>query len=133
MITLAPAQFSELADLVARRVVELLDERDQGVTSALVDAATLARLLSVSRSTVYEHAAELGAIEAGNGSKPRLRFDPSTARSAWTARLGRERSEPLEPEPQPREPRRRRRRATRPGGELLPIRGLPAPEGDDAA
>ena len=64
MITLAPAQVSKLADLVARRVVELLDERDRGTASELVDAATLARRLGVSRSTVYEHAARLGALSS---------------------------------------------------------------------
>jgi hypothetical protein len=42
----------------------------------LLDAAAVARMLGVTRGWVYEHAAELGAIRLGAGSRPRLRFDP---------------------------------------------------------
>jgi len=68
-------------EAVASRVVELL----QGVAAAggrldpsgrLVDAATLARLLGVSRATVYANADQLGAIRLGKGKRARLRFDP---------------------------------------------------------
>jgi hypothetical protein len=67
----------ELVERVARRVVELLDDRDKAsrYPSGLVDAATLAPLLGLTRDWVYEHATELGAREIGEGSRPRLRFD----------------------------------------------------------
>jgi hypothetical protein len=75
-------------EAVARRVVELM--RGEGVSSSssssssrgLVDAATLAAELGVTRSWVYEHRAELGAIQLGAGTKPRLRFDVQRAREA---------------------------------------------------
>ncbi len=74
-------------EAVARRVVELM--RGEGVSSSsssssrgLVDAATLAAELGVTRSWVYEHRAELGAIQLGAGAKPRLRFDVQSAREA---------------------------------------------------
>lgn len=47
----------------------------------LVDAATLAVELGVSRDWVYEHAHELGALRLGSGPKARLRFDPLAARA----------------------------------------------------
>jgi hypothetical protein len=53
--------------------------------SALVDPATLAVELGVSRDFVYEHAATLGALRLGSGPKARLRFDPVTARAALAA------------------------------------------------
>jgi hypothetical protein len=57
--------------------VQLLrDERGGG---ELVDAAELARRLSVDRSWVYTHAIELGAVTLGAGARPRLRFDPKVA------------------------------------------------------
>jgi hypothetical protein len=43
----------------------------------LVDAATVARLLGVSRATVYANADQLGGIRLGNGKRARLRFDPA--------------------------------------------------------
>lgn len=45
--------------------------RDRG----LVDAATVADKLGVSRDYVHDRAAELGAIRLGSGPKARLRFD----------------------------------------------------------
>jgi hypothetical protein len=69
----------------------------------------------VSRATIYDHAAELGAIRIGDGPRGRLRFDAETAIAAW-----RDREPEPEPEPQPRAPRRRAHRAATP---LLPIRG----------
>ncbi len=58
-------------EAVAQRVAELLanqavESRQQG---QLVDAATVARLLGVSRATVYAKADELGAVRLGNGKK----------------------------------------------------------------
>jgi len=48
----------------------------------LVDAATLAATLGVSRDFVYEHADELGALRLGNGPRARLRFDVERAIAA---------------------------------------------------
>jgi hypothetical protein len=121
---LAPDQ-AELVEAVARRVVELLDERDQEQppSAGLVDAQTLGRLLGISRSTVYEHAAELGALEVGASAKPRLRFDPQAAVEAWTRRDLSEGSEPVEPTAVAGVVRRRRRTAARSTAGLLPVRG----------
>jgi hypothetical protein len=85
---LSPEQ-AMLVEATARRVVELLDRRDVAATPPrLVDAAELASLLGVSRSTVYEHADELGAVRLGEGAKPRLRFDPDRARAAVSCSEG---------------------------------------------
>jgi hypothetical protein len=59
------------AERIAARVAELL-RRDP--PPRFVDAAALARELSVERDWVYEHASELGAIRLG-GARGRLRFD----------------------------------------------------------
>ncbi|UJA20193.1 hypothetical protein HJD18_08165 [Thermoleophilia bacterium SCSIO 60948] len=51
----------------------------------LVDAATLARRLGVSRDFIYRHADELGALHLpsqGDSGRPRLRFEPDTAAAA---------------------------------------------------
>lgn len=110
-----------LIERVASRVVELLDQRGQQ-PSELVDAATLARLLGVSRSTVYDNAAKLGARQLGDGSRARLRFDVEQARQAWTRRVSSERSEPAEV-PAPAPVRRRRRSEGSAGGPgLLPVK-----------
>lgn len=79
VLRLEPAQLLELADLIAERL-------HRETPSGLVDAASLARLLGVSRTAVYEHAAELGAIEVGDGERPRLRFDVDRALQAWARR-----------------------------------------------
>jgi hypothetical protein len=42
---------------------------------SLVDAATLAQQLGVSRTIIYEHARELGAVRIVTGERGRLRFD----------------------------------------------------------
>jgi hypothetical protein len=70
-------------EAVARRVVELM-RAGGGVPSArrLVDAGTLAAEFGVTRSWVYEHRDELGAVRIGAGPKPRLRFDLQAAREA---------------------------------------------------
>jgi DNA-binding IclR family transcriptional regulator len=113
-------------DAVAARVLELLEERQATPRSArLVDAATLAGMLGLSRSTVYEHAAELGALEVGASAKPRLRFDPQAAVEAWTRRHESERSLPDLPAPAG-VVRRRRRSAARSTPGLLPVRGQDA-------
>src|SRR3954464_11502387 len=82
-------------DAIAARVVAVL--RAGGWTSRLVDAAELARRHGVSRSFVYDHAEELGAIRLGSGARARLRFDPQFAFSALASKE----------EPQPRPPNQR--------------------------
>jgi hypothetical protein len=67
---------------VARAVADLLDERQP---QRLVDAATLAQLLGVTRGFVYEHSDRLGAVRTSDRAKARLRFDVDTAVAALAA------------------------------------------------
>lgn len=48
----------------------------------LVDAATLAGLLGVSRDYIYRHRQELGGRKIGAGPKAPIRFEPPAARRA---------------------------------------------------
>lgn len=80
----------------------------------MVDAATLARELGVTRGFVYEHAEELKALRLGHGPKPRLRFDLDAARAAY-------RGEPT-PTVAPPAPRAGSHRSTS-RARLLPIGG----------
>jgi hypothetical protein len=116
-----------LVDVIARRVLEMWDERQERADERrLVSASELARRLSVSRSTVYEHSAALGAIEVGDGSRPRLRFDPETAIQAWTRRSANGGSQtPISPV---HTGVQRRRRMSRSGSKqrLLPVKGSEA-------
>jgi hypothetical protein len=76
-IRLDDDQLERLADLVAQRL-----GRTTSARHTLVDAKELARLLGVSRSAVYDHARDLGAIRIGAGQRGRLRFDPELAMRA---------------------------------------------------
>jgi hypothetical protein len=80
-----------LVNAVAERTVELLMPRllsaltgDGGGSDDhdLVDAATMADLLGVTRGYVYAHADDLGVVRLGEGPRPRLRFDVDAARAA---------------------------------------------------
>lgn len=64
-------------EAVAARLAELVADSAGEPMPRLVDAATLARILGVSRATVYAKADELGAVRLGTGKRARLRFDPS--------------------------------------------------------
>lgn len=98
----------EAPERIARRVVELVaHEHPVG----LVDAAELARRLGIQRSWVYAHAAELGAVRLGRGTRARLRFDP---------RVAMELMRPAERRERPQRPARRRP-ATGANARLLPI------------
>ena len=101
---------------MAARVVELLREQP-AEAPRYVDAATLARALSVEREWVYLRARELGALRLGDGPKARLRFDLERARAALVAMNARDQPPPDKP------PRRRRgrprKRASSPGVELI--------------
>lgn len=105
-LTLSADQFEQLVELAAERAAEKL-RGDNPQHTELVDAATVARHLGVHRDTVYAHADELGARRAGEGERPRLRFDLETALDAW----------PTIGEPRRTTPRRRQHR----GGDLLPV------------
>jgi hypothetical protein len=69
---------------IAQRVAQLLRERGETgpQPTRLLDAAQLAIHLGVTRTWVYEHAQQLGAIRLGAGTKARLRFDLATATTA---------------------------------------------------
>ena len=64
---LDPGEAERIAALVAAAV-----RRDP--PARFLDAAATARMLSVERDWVYEHAEELGAVRLG-GPRGRLRFD----------------------------------------------------------
>ena len=93
------------------------DADDLGA-ARLVDAQTLAGILGVTRSFVYEHADELGALRLGSGPKARLRFDVERAIACLASRRS------VAPEPARKTaPRWRRPRRMGTSVELLPIRG----------
>ncbi|HEX5714213.1 MAG TPA: hypothetical protein VFX85_12955 [Solirubrobacterales bacterium] len=108
----------QVIDAIARRVVELLEQKGLQKRE-LVDAAELARMFGIERSWVYSHAIELGAVKLGSGRKPRLRFDPEVA-ARVLKRVG---DGPAAP------PTRSGERAGQPRGDggsvvpLLPVRG----------
>jgi len=108
-------------EAIAARVIELLHEhtRDLQHPESLIDVAELARRTGLSRTWIYEHARELGAIRLGDGPKARLRFNPDTVKRLL------EREPPPRVEPAPA----RRRRPIRPmtNIELLPITSMQPP------
>ena len=108
-LALDPATIEQIAAAVVARLTDA--QPDTG--PALIDAAEVARRHGVTRSYVYDHAADLGAIRLGTGSRARLRFDPATV----AAYIDRGAPSPLPP------PDRSRPRAKRPATPLLPIRG----------
>lgn len=117
-------QLDEFAELVAVKVVEQLDERDQLASRSLVGANELAALLGRSREWVYDHAEELGGRRIGNGTRPRLWFDVDQAVSGRRSSEGSHASESPAPAGGSA---RRRRRAPGSGVELLPIGGRKSP------
>jgi hypothetical protein len=102
-------------DRVARRIVELLDERE-AMPRALVDVAAAASALSVSQKFVRKHAIELGGRQLVRGGP--WRFDLAKALRAGPA--------PAAPPPLQPGPRIRRAGTSRlDTAPLLPVRGLP--------
>ena len=80
-----------LVDAIARRVVELLEgsraRAEAGRPGAEAERACLtvsqvAGRYGVSRSWVYAHQRELGAMRLGSGPRARLRFDPKVVAEA---------------------------------------------------
>jgi hypothetical protein len=61
-------------EAVARRTAELVARGAGQPQARYLDAAQLARVLSVERDWVYAHARQLGAVRLG-GARGRLRFD----------------------------------------------------------
>jgi hypothetical protein len=118
-IGLHPPTVAELSprciEAIATRVIELLREhtRDLQHPESLIDVAELARRTGLSRTWIYEHARELGAIRLGDGPKARLRFNPDTVKRLL------EREPPPRVEPAPAK-RRRQIRAIN-AIKLLPI------------
>lgn len=124
---LSPDQ-ADFVDAVARRVVELLDERERPA-SGLVDARTLAGMFGLSVSAVYEHSERLGAVRLGTGKRQLVRFDVERARAAWTRGVSGEESQARESADLPMlvgAARRRRGTATRSTAGLLPVKGQDA-------
>lgn len=97
-----------LVEAIAQRVAELL-RAELDLASRLLTPSDVAERFAVSRTWVYEHATEPGAIRLGDGPKARLRFDPDRVRRVLS-----------------REPEQDTARATNPGRNrmrkgLLPI------------
>ena len=111
-----------LADLLADRLAARLGVRTPAQPEPLVDAAEIARLHGKTRSWVYEHAGELGAIRLGSGPRPRLGFSPGRV-AASLEKVNLPASRPEIPQP-----RRRRQHAgrTTSGAPLLRVRSREA-------
>jgi hypothetical protein len=63
-----------IVEAIAQRVTELL-RADLAPSPRLLTPSQVAERFAVSRTWVYEHAVELGAMRLGQGPKARLRFD----------------------------------------------------------
>jgi hypothetical protein len=114
-----------LVDAIAERLAGLLRETSARV--GLVDAATVAAALNVTRDCVYVHAAELGGKRIGSGPRGRLRFDLDQALAAWTSRSqSKESHRPESPASASPSAGRKRKRKGSSGG-LLPIKGSATP------
>lgn len=108
-----------LADRIAERVAVRLGGAIPEQAEALVDATEIARRYGKTRSWVYEHAGELGAIRLGSGPRPRLGFSQAKAAAALAAA-----ELPGEIErATPTRRRRQRRGHTVAGAALLSVRG----------
>jgi hypothetical protein len=105
-------------EAVATRVIELMREGSLASRGLLVDAATLAAELGVTRSWIYEHRDELGVVRLGTGTKPRLRFDVDTARRTLTGRGDELRQTETEMSAKKKRAARLRRRPTTTGSVL---------------
>jgi hypothetical protein len=105
---------------IAQRVAQLLHERrdTSSQPAQLLDAAQLATHLGVTRTWVYEHAHQLGAIRLGAGAKARLRFDLDTSTTAIKRLHDKPPTDTAASEASRRGRPRRRQQATVP---LLPI------------
>jgi hypothetical protein len=109
-----------LADLLAERLATRLNGLTPTQAEPLVDAAEVARRHGKTRSWVYDHAGELGAVRLGSGPRPRLAFSPTRV-AERLQRVDRPATAPLPRTPQQR---RHRQRAghTASGAPLLHVR-----------
>ena len=88
------AVLADLRDRIAaleasnQKLADRLGAQESTGPGQLVDATAVARMLGTRRDWVYAHAAELGAIRAGNGTRPRLRFDPALVKVRLDQRNG---------------------------------------------
>ena len=108
----------ELIEAIARRVVELLEERGE-VPQRPMPTAEVARLWGRSDDWVRDHRSELGVIQ---GTRPLL-FDPQRVREAMSSRSPGEHSRPRTKGSDKPKVASRRRRSMGIAAPLLPIRG----------
>ncbi len=87
---LHPDDLVALADLIAKRLAVELRPAPEPV---FLTAAQVAERFGLSAEWVRDHAAELGVIRIGTGTRPRLRFEAEKVISALTARTNREKSQ----------------------------------------
>jgi hypothetical protein len=106
-----------LADRLAERLAVRLGALMPEQPEVLVDAVEIARIHGKTRSWVYQHAGELGAIRLGTGPRPRLGF--SLARVAAFLAAAQHVEQPERAAPG--KPRRQRSAGRRPAA-LLPVR-----------
>lgn len=104
-------------EAIARRVAELVGDPNGSANAHLVDAATVAAALGVTRGTVYAHKHALGGRPIGTGQRPRWRFDLTAAIAAGPS-LSHGACPPM---PETRTTRRRQSRNS--AVKLLPIKG----------
>jgi hypothetical protein len=106
----------------AERLAERLRRLTPASAEPLVDAAEIARLHGKTRSCVYEHAGELGAVRLGSGPRPRLAFSPARV----AERLEKVERRTTATLPDVSSPGRRRQRAGRTarGATLLHVRSV---------
>jgi hypothetical protein len=111
-----------LADLLAERLAVRLSGLASTRAEPLVDAAEIARLHGKTRSWVYEHAGELGAVRLGSGRRPRLGFSPARV-AASLEKVDEPAPMKLPQTAKPRRARRPRTGRTPSGAELLRVGG----------
>ena len=87
-----------LVEAIAQRVAELL-RAELHLAPRLLTPSEVADRFAVSRTWVYEHATELGAIRLGNGPKARLRFDPDRVRRVVNREPDKDTARPTKPAP----------------------------------
>jgi len=121
----ALARLEELEELMAQ--AERSSDR-KGLDRLYLDASELATRLGTTRSWVYAHADELGALRLGRGDRPRLRFNADVALSAMNSCSADRGSEIRERPVTKRNPGRPFRKSMGTSTELLPVRGSAEPE-----
>jgi hypothetical protein len=113
-----------VADLLAARLPTAQAAGDPPAVAGLVDAATVACALGISRQVVYQRADELGAVRIGDGPRARLRFDLETAIRCCGSRQSQAQnaSAGAESAPTPARAKGIRRRGLPPAGSILAVR-----------